>query len=92
MNAVENLVEMADGRLVTCEEKNKIMLELYFKEEAHKPIDDHSPEEEAYRRGYCQGFFAARNRPDVDTGEGRAWRGSPERVCPPGSFMEGQTY
>jgi hypothetical protein len=92
MNAVENLVEMSDGRWVSREEKNIIMRELFDKEEAHKPIYNHSQEEEAYRRGYSQGFFAARHNPEVEVGEVMAWRGSPERTCPPGSGMAGHTY
>lgn len=47
-------------------------------------------EEEAYRRGYSQGFYAARTRSDVDYEIVYAWRHSEEQTCPPGSGFENQ--
>lgn len=46
-------------------------------------------EEEAYRRGYSQGFIAARRNPELDWNEVYAWRHGNQDTCPPGSQMEG---
>ena len=51
-----------------------------------------SVEEQAYRRGYSQGFYTARNNPDVSFLEVNAWRYSDELTHPPGSLYEGKNY
>ena len=49
-----------------------------------------SESEMAYRRGYRQGFYAARQRPDVNEIEVYRWSHSGEKTAPPGSGFEGK--
>lgn len=51
-------------------------------------IPNWNEREEAYRRGYCQGFLAAK-RSVVSEREMYAWRNGTEKTCPPGSCYEG---
>ena len=45
--------------------------------------------EESFRRGYSQGFYAARNNPSLSVKEILVWRHSKEDTAPPGSGMAG---
>ena len=56
--------------------------------EPPKPI--FTEEEEAYRRGYSQGFEAALRRPDVTLNDVYCWRFSCAETAPPGSYFENQ--
>lgn len=58
---------------------NKEIIEMEFSEK-----------EESYRRGYSQGFLAARKNPDISIQEVYAWRNSDDETAPPGSCFEGQ--
>lgn len=51
-------------------------------------LDQTDTEEEAYRRGYHQGYCAAKNT-DVSEEEIRIWRHGSDNVAPPGSSMAG---
>ena len=48
-----------------------------------------SKQEEAYRRGYHQGFSAARENYDLDISEVAEWRYGNSETAPPGSGLEG---
>ncbi len=48
-----------------------------------------SDAEESFRRGYSQGFYAARNSPSTTINEIKTWRASPEEKAPPGLNMAG---
>lgn len=49
-----------------------------------------SQEELAYRRGYSQGFLAARENPDLTVQQIYDWRHSFDQTAPPGSCFEGK--
>lgn len=51
-----------------------------------------SDAEESFRRGYSQGFYAARNNPDLSVKEIQIWRHSREDTAPPGSGMAGMKF
>ena len=75
---------------------NKEDLEKYIEESKFLyPYDNDPPfthEEEAYRRGYSQGFAAARNKQNqtLSVEEIYAWRNSKAPTCPPGSKWAGK--
>lgn len=52
-------------------------------------IPDWTKEEQAFRRGYCQGFWAAKKRLDVTFEDVKKWRYGSDHTAPPGSGMEG---
>lgn len=51
-----------------------------------------SDAEESFRRGYSQGFYAARNHPELSVKEIQIWRHSREDTAPPGSGMAGMRF
>jgi hypothetical protein len=77
---------MTDTKL-TAEDLKEIALS--YKEEDEVAF---SMEEEAYRRGYEQGFYAARNKPELTLSEVQIWRHSREDTAPPGSGMAGMRF
>lgn len=88
---LEKMIELTGNPNLTQKEWYQFLkLNPEIKEEYLKPEKVHSVEEEAYRRGYAQGFFASRNSPDVSIQEVQAWRHSDKKTCPPGSAWEGR--
>ncbi len=69
--------------------RNAEMMRLYDLHERHLPVVEIDPIDEAYRRGYHHGFITGRTQPDVTENEIRLWRYSDDKICPPGSPMEG---
>lgn len=59
----------------------------YF-ESLPEPIE-FTNSEESYRRGYCHGFLAARNNPEMTVQECYDWRHGQDCTAPPGSSMAG---
>lgn len=49
-----------------------------------------SEKEESYRRGFSQGFLAARENEDITVKEVYRWRHSKELTAPPGSILAGK--
>lgn len=61
-------------------------------QELSKEIQPLSAENEAFRRGFHQGFYVGRNVPRVTDEQVRAWRYGDEHVGPPGTMMEGRKF
>ena len=86
----EGKYENESGRIFdTYEEYNAWFIEVA---EKYEPLEEFSKEEEAYRRGYSQGFFAACCNPDVKHCEVQEWRYHGGLTHPPGSICEGKKY
>lgn len=86
----ERLHPTTDGRMITKEQWNKEIKELVDSMPVEFPYEKISPEEEAYRRGYSQGFAFAINREctQKDIQKVYAWRNNPAPMGPPFSPNE----
>ncbi len=69
--------ETHDGRILSRKEYNEYLKKLIgYVDDVESYLPDLSQEELAYRRGFHQGFVAARHNPNVTENEIRTWRNS----------------
>ena len=54
-----------------------------------KPVN-FTERELSYRKGFHQGFFAARNNPEISEDQVKKWRYSENKTAPPGSSFSGK--
>jgi hypothetical protein len=75
----------------TCESFNKVY-EQGYRDAKEDILPELSNEEQAYRRGFSQGFFTGKTNPDLDYKKINEWRYSKKTVGAPGTCMENKEF